>query len=61
MFVVPAIASETPVPDDEIVGSIVMLENGGVIAHSWKSGVNSDEPCSVTVVEEDGGVSSPFS
>src|ERR1700760_4641833 len=60
MFAVPAIASATPVPDEEIVGSIVMFENGGFAAQAWNSGVKSDDPFSVKVTELDGGVSRPF-
>src|ERR1700722_5193764 len=61
MLVVPLIASPTPVPDDEIVGSTVMLENGGCAAHASNSGVKSDEPFSVSVTEPEGGFSRPFS
>ena len=39
---------------------MVMLENGGAAAQAWKSGVNNDDPFSVIVVDDEGGVSSVF-
>jgi hypothetical protein len=60
MFVVPAIASATPVPEPDDVGSIVIVENGGDAAHAWNSGVKSEDPFSVIVVDEEGGVSRVF-
>jgi hypothetical protein len=60
MFAVPAIASATPVPDPEEVGCSEIELYGGLAAHSWKSGVNSEEPFSVNVVDDEGGFSRPF-